>query len=46
MKKYLNALDELIEQGEIMNEELDKCLDIQEQIISELKITNNILDNL
>ena len=46
MEKYLNALDELIKQGKDMNDELDKCLNLQEQTIEELKRTNRILDNL
>ena len=46
MEKYLNALDELIKQGKDMNDELDKCLNLQEQTIEELKRTNRILDDL
>ena len=46
MEKYLNALDELIKQGKDMNDELDKCLNLQEHTIEELKRTNRILDNL
>ena len=46
MEKYLNALDELIKQGKYMNDELDKCLNLQEQTIEELKRTNRILDDL
>lgn len=46
MEKYLNALDELIKQGNDMNQELDKCLNLQEQTIEELKRTNIILDDL
>lgn len=45
MEKYLNALDELIKQGKDINDELDKCLNLQEQTIEELKRTNRILDN-
>ena len=46
MEKYLNTLDELIKQGEDMNKELDKCLDLQEQTIEELKRTNRLLNDL
>ncbi len=46
MEKYLNALYELIKQGKDMNDELDKCLNLQEHTIEELKRTNRILDNL
>ena len=46
MEKYLNALDELIKQGKDMNDELDKCLNLQEQTIKELKRTDRILDDL
>jgi len=46
MEKYLKSLDELIEQIKDMNMELDKCLDMQERTIKELKRTNNILDYL
>ena len=46
MEKYLNALDELIKQGKDMNDELDKCLNLEEQTIEELKRTNRILDDL
>jgi len=46
MEKYLNALNELIKQGEEMNNELDKWLDLQEQTVKELKRTNKILDEL
>lgn len=46
MEKYLNALDELIKQGEDMNNELDKCLNLQEQTIEELKRINRTLDDL
>lgn len=46
MEKHLNTLDELIKQGEEMNNELDKCLDLQEQTIEKLKRTNKILEDL
>jgi hypothetical protein len=46
MEKYLNTLDELIKQGDDMNKALDKCLDLQEQTIGELKRTNRLLDDL
>ena len=46
MEKYLNALDELIKQGKDMNDEIDKCLNLQEHTIEELKRTNRILDDL
>ena len=45
MEKYLNALDKLIKQSKDMNDELDKCLNLQEQTIEELKRTNKILDD-
>jgi hypothetical protein len=44
MEKYLNALDELIEQGKNINNELDKILDLQQQIIKQIELTNKILD--
>ena len=46
IEKYLNALDELIEQGTTLNKELDNCIETQEQIIKELKQTNKLLDKL
>jgi flagellar biosynthesis chaperone FliJ len=46
MENYLNALDELIKQGNNINNELDKCLDLQEQTIKEIQRTNKILDDL
>jgi len=46
MENYLNALDELIKQGNNINNELDKSIDLQEQTIKEIQRTNKILDGL
>jgi hypothetical protein len=46
MENYLNALDGLIKQGNNINNELDKCIDLQEQTIKEIQRTNKILDGL